>query len=323
MKKLVLKRTLFPLSIILILSAFGFSIKAQEYEMLTGGSMEEVDEDSWNVEIIGRMETEPTGDQIPEYEFGSSETASKSDGKTLHVWAAGTGYVNIIFSQEVTLKANTKYVTDAAFKDLTGELNNFWAQLKLSLDGEPPQHENDGIKLKGFNTWAGCGQYADGTFSEDACDSDVDGYGYVTPDSLGEEFTAYFGVVVGMWTNAETGAIPYDVVIDEVSLIDSLAKANYTSSIAKLNNKKGASLINYPNPFSESTTLKYEIPERSEVEIFIYNILGEEIFYRYEGVKQSGKHQAQLKLQGTESNLLICKLKYNNNSITRKMTLIR
>lgn len=323
MKKLLLNVKMLPFLTTIVLIMFRLGLNGQDYEMISGGGMEEADDDSWTVNVIGRMETEPVGDQIPEYKFGSTETSLKSQGKTLHVWAAGTGYVNIVFSQEVTLKANTKYVADGVFKDKTGELNNFWAQLKISLDGEPPQHENDGIKIKGFNTWSGCGQFVDGTFSEDACDSQTDGYGFVTPDTLGDEFTAYFAIVIGMWTNAETGAIPYDIVIDEVSLIDSLEAANSSSGNLSLAQNQHASLMNYPNPFYGETTIKYALENTSDVEIFVYNMLGEKILYLNEGLKQAGKHETMLDLTNCSNSILFCKLKYNDHTITKKMTLIR
>jgi hypothetical protein len=297
MKTQLIKKSLYAILVVLLAIFPLLDLSGQPGEMLQGGSMGANDEAFWTVEIVGRGDFENfVGDQIPEYEFGYQEECLYCDGEVLRVWAAGTGYVNIIFSQEVTLKAGATYKADGAFKDLTGGmLNQWWAQLKIAIEGNPPSFENEDIKLMGFNTYLDppCGPYIDGTWAYDACDwyglndevpNLVGGIGFVAPDTLEDEFTAYFAIVVGMYTDG-TVSYPYDIIIDEVSFIDSAAAVTAIEPY-ELNNQ--VNLTNYPNPFKKQTTIAYNIPERTYVKLSVYNLLGKEITCLFEGMKEPG-----------------------------------
>jgi hypothetical protein len=52
----------------------------------------------------------------------------------------------------------------------------------------------------------------------------------------------------------------------------------------------GMQLTNYPNPFTTSTTIEYELTEPSTVHITIYNAMGEAILLTDEGTLPTGKH---------------------------------
>jgi len=319
MKTNLLMQKISGLAIALLISFPMINLSAQvPGNILTNGGMEADDEAAWHVEIIAR---DDLGD-VPEYEFGYDGGCTACEGNGLRVWAAGSGYTNIIFWKKVTLKAGVHYKADAAYKSLDEMAQNNWAQLKLKVDTFP-QHENDGEKLIGMNYWNGCGPYVDGTFMADGCDGLESGenpHGYIAPDTLGAEFDAWFAIVIGMWTNAATGAYPYDILIDEVVLIDSTEAASVSTGPEKISNS--ATLMNFPNPFNEKTTIVYELPTRSDVRLSVYNLLGQEVTTLYEGMREAGTHRAELDVSGYNNSVLICKLEYNNQVIIRKMTML-
>jgi subtilisin family serine protease len=48
---------------------------------------------------------------------------------------------------------------------------------------------------------------------------------------------------------------------------------------------------NYPNPFNPVTTISYEIPRAAEIQISVYNSLGEKVQLIFSGISPAGKHQ--------------------------------
>jgi len=47
---------------------------------------------------------------------------------------------------------------------------------------------------------------------------------------------------------------------------------------------------NFPNPFNPSTNIPVSVPEESELNLKVYNVLGQEIKTIFEGSKQAGRH---------------------------------
>ena len=50
---------------------------------------------------------------------------------------------------------------------------------------------------------------------------------------------------------------------------------------------------NYPNPFNPVYTIRYELPQASEVSLIVYNILGREVTRLVDGYLEPGYHQVR------------------------------
>jgi len=49
---------------------------------------------------------------------------------------------------------------------------------------------------------------------------------------------------------------------------------------------------NYPNPFNPSTTIKYQLPQTSDVQLQIFNVLGQKVRTLLNSKVEAGYHEA-------------------------------
>jgi len=69
-------------------------------------------------------------------------------------------------------------------------------------------------------------------------------------------------------------------------------KTNIISDISDTEQPSEFKLLgNYPNPFNPSTNIKFAIPDQSEVELIIYDIMGNSIKYLFHSNLNSGYHE--------------------------------
>jgi hypothetical protein len=76
---------------------------------------------------------------------------------------------------------------------------------------------------------------------------------------------------------------------------------------------------NYPNPFNPTTTIRYEVPKRSEVSLRIYDILGREVSTLFDGVRQPGGYSAIWNGAGFASGVYFCRMTTSGYSETIKL----
>jgi hypothetical protein len=80
---------------------------------------------------------------------------------------------------------------------------------------------------------------------------------------------------------------------------------------------------NYPNPFNPTTTISFNLPETGDVTLTIYDLLGRKIANLIDGRLLSGEHSFNFDGSGLSSGVYIYKLQLGNESLTRKMLLLK
>ncbi|MEE9554387.1 MAG: T9SS type A sorting domain-containing protein [candidate division Zixibacteria bacterium] len=82
-------------------------------------------------------------------------------------------------------------------------------------------------------------------------------------------------------------------------------------------------LQNYPNPFNPSTTIRYSLPEQSDVRIEIYNIIGQKVATLFDGNKQAGYHTVTWKADNYPSGVYFARLETGSQAENIKMVLLK
>jgi hypothetical protein len=80
---------------------------------------------------------------------------------------------------------------------------------------------------------------------------------------------------------------------------------------------------NYPNPFNPSTSIKFGIPEGSNVTLKVYNSLGEEVSNLINQYLDAGTYTYRFDASNLPSGIYVYTLQAGNQLISKKMTLIK
>lgn len=80
---------------------------------------------------------------------------------------------------------------------------------------------------------------------------------------------------------------------------------------------------NYPNPFNPSTTINYSIANSGQVQIAVYNLMGQKVAELVNETKSAGSYNVTWNASGAASGMYYYRLEANGQTMTRKMTLIK
>ncbi|MCD6180256.1 MAG: T9SS type A sorting domain-containing protein [Bacteroidales bacterium] len=78
---------------------------------------------------------------------------------------------------------------------------------------------------------------------------------------------------------------------------------------------------NYPNPFSSQTTISLQLVEQSDVELSVYNSLGQKVESLFKGNLTAGNHQFNFDANGLKAGVYYYRITSNGNSSTKAMLL--
>lgn len=118
--------------------------------------------------------------------------------------------------------------------------------------------------------------------------------------------------------------------------VDNLS--DYTSKLSELLKTRGKSGLeseeellpkeytlyqNYPNPFNPVTTIKYDLPNTSDVSLIIYDILGRKVKELVNTKQQAGRYEVQFNASSLASGVYIYQLIAEKYISSKKMILLK
>jgi len=142
------------------------------------------------------------------------------------------------------------------------------------------------------------------------------------------EFHAPFFILLNMaiggnWPGSPDGTTPFPdtMFVDYVRVYEPSLTGVHQGSIEPVD--RFALSQNYPNPFNPTTTIRYGIPQRSDVTLTVYTTLGQVIRTLVMKTEEGGVHQVQFDGSGLSSGVYIYGLKAGTYLDAKKMLLVR
>ena len=80
---------------------------------------------------------------------------------------------------------------------------------------------------------------------------------------------------------------------------------------------------NYPNPFNPSTLISFSVAQRSNVNLSVFNILGEQVATLINETKEAGNYQVEFNASNLPSGMYVYRIEAGNFISTKKMMLLK
>jgi hypothetical protein len=156
-------------------------------------------------------------------------------------------------------------------------------------------------------------------------------YYVIKTDSLGDEiWSATYGGVSddGSYSAAQTADEGYIIAGNTFSFGSGagdiwLLRLSPETEILNDDNLPRPSHIslsqNYPNPFNASTTIEFTLPEDTEVELAIYDLLGRKVTVLEKGQKSAGDYKIPFDASGLSSGVYFYRLQAGESTESKRM----
>ena len=139
-----------------------------------------------------------------------------------------------------------------------------------------------------------------------------EGQGETTEDATGNGFTGHLG---GFDSDGNSDAATMPMWVDATTLVSRDSDAEVPERFVLEQN--------YPNPFNPVTTIRYTVPQTSNVRINVYNVLGQRVEMLVNESHTAGTYTVDFRADRFASGVYFYVLNSNSAHLVRKMVLIK
>ena len=108
------------------------------------------------------------------------------------------------------------------------------------------------------------------------------------------------------------------VYIDYIRLVSNVSSADNKNLAMQFQLSQ-----NYPNPFNPTTVIHYQIPEAGEIELTVFNMLGEKIGTLLKRYQNAGSYETVFNAEDITSGIYLYRLTVDSYSQIRKMIFLK
>ena len=132
-----------------------------------------------------------------------------------------------------------------------------------------------------------------------------------------------FTGVENIYTGTDSTIVDAGPIMSLKVRYDTTQTAIDDNSSANENIKEYRLFANYPNPFNPKTVISYQLSVISQVDLSVYNLLGQKVKTLVSEKQPAGKYKVNFNATGLASGVYIYRLKAGNFVQSKKMILLR
>ncbi len=280
---------------------------------------------------------------------GSDYTNSKITSMTIDSIYAVIGHENNSGSDDTLVISiinltSAGYPGSTVFKDTTlignssfvGSTNNDWLELGYIAWGPAYQSSSMkrfGIRMQYFGDKQDTCGFIAGFGNQGPCNNSSSSAYFTNYPQTRANSYATWTKYNQMLPTSQGGDIYYDCnsngnydpgvdgnnYIQNINVI-AMITIDYTIGISESADRNLKVMQNYPNPFSGTSTIRYELAKPAHVSLEVYDLAGRKVSVINEGAKDAGIHQVSLNAKSFSKGVYFYTLKADGVSVTNKMT---
>ena len=100
-------------------------------------------------------------------------------------------------------------------------------------------------------------------------------------------------------------------------------KDEITASLSEIVLSDEITLGCYPNPFNPATTITFTLPQKDNVKLVVYDVLGREVMKLANGAYEAGEHKFRFNASDLASGVYIYSLQTSGKALSKKMMLLK